>query len=50
MGTLDWVSWFNHRRLVESISYISLAEAGVNYYQRLATGDWRLAEQATIEV
>jgi transposase InsO family protein len=43
MATLDWVSWLNHRRLVESISYISPAEAGVNYYQRLA-------EKATVEV
>ena len=43
MATLEWVSWFNHHRLLEPIGYIRSAEAEVNYYQQLA-------EKATVEV
>jgi putative transposase len=43
MATLEWVSWFNHHRLLEPIGYIPPAEAEVNYYQQLA-------EKATVEV
>ena len=32
MATLEWVSWFNHRRLLSSIGYIPPAEAEANYY------------------
>jgi transposase InsO family protein len=34
--TLQWVSWFSHHRLLESIGYIPPAEAEENYYQQLA--------------
>ena len=43
MATLEWVSWFNHHRLLEPIGYIPPAEAEVNYYQQLA-------EKTTVEV
>ncbi|MBT9511137.1 MAG: IS3 family transposase [Acidovorax sp.] len=42
-ATLEWVSWFNHHRLLEPIGYIPPAEAEANYYQQLAS-------QATVEV
>ena len=35
-ATLEWVAWFNHHRLLESIGYIPPAEAEVNYYRQLA--------------
>ena len=41
LATLEWVSWFNHHRLLEPIGYIPPAEAEANYYRHLA-------EQATI--
>ena len=31
-ATLEWVDWFNHRRLLEPIGNIPPAEAEVNYY------------------
>lgn len=40
LATLEWVSWFNHHRLLEPIGYIPPAEAEANYY-------WQLASQAT---
>ena len=43
MATLEWVSWFNHHRLLEPIGYIPPAEAEVNYYQQLA-------EKTTIDI
>lgn len=36
LATLEWVSWFNHHRLLESIGYIPPAEAEERYYQQLA--------------
>ena len=38
LTTLEWVSWFNHHRLLEPIGYIPPAEAEANY--------WRLQAQA----
>jgi transposase InsO family protein len=35
LATLEWVSWFNHHRLLEPIGYIPPVEAEVNYYQQL---------------
>jgi len=35
-ATLEWVSWFNHHRLLESIGYVPPAEYEANYYRRLA--------------
>ena len=43
LATLEWVSWFNHNRLLEPIGYIPPAEAEANYYRRLA-------EQAAVAV
>ena len=36
LATLEWVSWFNHHRLLEPIGYILPAEAEDNYYRQLA--------------
>ncbi|BEU98710.1 hypothetical protein ACDW_44160 (plasmid) [Acidovorax sp. DW039] len=30
---LEWVSWFNHHRLLEPIGYIQPAEVEANYYR-----------------
>ncbi|KAF0102011.1 MAG: ISStmaD5 transposase B [bacterium] len=35
LATLEWVAWFNHHRLLESIGYIPPAEAEANYYRQL---------------
>lgn len=36
LATLEWVSWFNHSRLLEPVGYIPPAEAEANYYRQLA--------------
>jgi transposase InsO family protein len=36
LATLEWVAWFNHVRLLETIGYIPPAEAEANYYRQLA--------------
>ena len=36
LATLQWVSWFNHHRLLGPIGYITPAEAEANYYRQLA--------------
>jgi transposase InsO family protein len=36
IATLEWVSWFNHQRLLEPIGYIPPAKAEANYYKQLA--------------
>ena len=36
LATLQWVSWFNHQRLLGPIGYIPPAEAEANYYRQLA--------------
>jgi len=35
LATLEWVSWFNHHRLLEPLGYIPPAEAEANYYRQL---------------
>jgi transposase InsO family protein len=35
LATLEWVDWFNHRRLLEPIGNIPPAEAEERYYQQL---------------
>ena len=40
LATLEWVSWFNHHRLLEPIGYIPPAEAEANY--------WRQQDQASV--
>lgn len=37
LANLEWMSWFNSQRLLESIDYIPPAEAEANYYQQLAS-------------
>jgi len=46
--TLTWVSWFNHRRLLEPIGYLPRAEAEAHYWrqQAEATAPTKPAEQA----
>lgn len=34
LATLEWVSWFNHHRLLEPIGYIAPAEAEANYWRQ----------------
>lgn len=43
LATLEWVSWFNHHRLLDPIGYIPPAEAEENYYRQLAS------QTATVE-
>ena len=40
-ATLDWVDWFNTRRLLEPIGYVPPAEYEASYYQQLAGGGAR---------
>jgi transposase InsO family protein len=35
LATLEWVSWFNHQRLMGPLGHIPPAEAEANYYSRL---------------
>jgi putative transposase len=35
IATLEWVSWFNHRRLLEPIGHVPPAEFEANYYRIL---------------
>jgi putative transposase len=35
-ATLDWVDWFNHRRLLEPIGYVPPAEYEAHYYEQAA--------------
>lgn len=37
LATLEWVSWFNHHRLLGPIGYVPPAEAEANYYRHLAS-------------
>ena len=32
----EWMSWFNHHRLLEPLGYIPLAQAEANYYEQLS--------------
>jgi transposase InsO family protein len=36
-ATLEWVDWFNNRRLLEPIGNIPPAEAEANFYAALVT-------------
>ena len=35
LATLEWVSWFNHQRLMGPLGHIPPAEAEANYYRQL---------------
>ena len=39
-ATLEWVDWFNHRRLLEPIGNIPPAEAEARYYEQRETLSW----------
>jgi putative transposase len=43
LATLEWVAWFNNRRLLEPIGYIPPAEAEANYYRQLVSQDATVA-------
>jgi putative transposase len=34
--TLNWVSWFNHRQLMEGLGYIPPTEAEATHYRQLS--------------
>jgi putative transposase len=34
-ATLEWVDWFNHRRLLEPIGYVSPVEYEISYYESI---------------
>jgi transposase InsO family protein len=36
LATLEWVSWFNHQRLLKSIGHVPPAEFEDAYYRQLA--------------
>lgn len=40
LATLEWVSWFNHQRLLEPIGYIPPAEAEAQYYRQLTSTEF----------
>ena len=33
-ATLEWIEWFNHRRLLEPIGYVPPAEYEARYYEK----------------
>lgn len=35
LATLDWVDWFNHRRLLEPIGNVPPAELETVYYEKI---------------
>ena len=35
LATLEWVAWFNHHRLMETLGYIPHSDAEANYYRQL---------------
>ncbi len=35
LATLQWVTWFNHHRLLEPIGHIPPVEFEANYYRQL---------------
>lgn len=37
LATREWVSWFNHHRLLEPLGYIPPAGAEANYYKQLSS-------------
>ena len=37
MTTLEWVSWFNHHRLLEPVGHIFPVKVEENYFRQLAS-------------
>jgi putative transposase len=50
LATLEWVSWFNHHRLLEPIGYIPPAEAEANYWRQHAAQASVASRHRTSEV
>ncbi|MEP3666340.1 MAG: hypothetical protein ABJN42_06370, partial [Roseibium sp.] len=48
-ATLEWVDWFNHRRLLEPIGNIPPAEAEERYYATLDQPDDRCQPDQHVE-
>jgi len=48
-ATLEWVDWFNTRRLLEPIGYVPPAEYEANYYLQLTGGGARRHPDASVE-
>jgi putative transposase len=46
IATLEWVSWFNHHRLLEPIGYIPPAEFEATYFRNNATQQQRQTQTA----
>lgn len=40
-ATLEWIDWFNNRRLMEPIGYVPPAEAEKRYYTTLNEQNWQ---------
>lgn len=49
-ATLDWVDWFNHRRLLEPIGYVPPAEYEAQYYALASQGGARRQPDLSNEV
>jgi DNA-binding PadR family transcriptional regulator len=43
-ATLEWVDWFNHRRLLEPIGNVPRAEKELEYYQNLESAEGGLTQ------
>ncbi|MFV1477752.1 IS3 family transposase, partial [Serratia marcescens] len=39
LATLDWVNWYNNKRLLGRLGYIPPAEAEMNYYASLPAAE-----------
>jgi transposase InsO family protein len=50
LATLEWVSWFNHHRLLEPIGYIPPAEAEANYWRQQGRATATTIHRATAAV
>jgi len=47
-ATLEWVDWFNHRRLLEPIGYVPPAEFEEEYYRQAASREDEALKQLSL--
>jgi len=47
-ATLEWVDWFNHRRLLEPIGYVPPAELEGEYYRQAALQEQQALKQLSL--
>jgi putative transposase len=47
-ATLEWVDWFNHRRLLEPIGYVPPAEFEKEYYRQAASREEEALKQLSL--